>query len=89
MIKNNLKELKTNIILILSAIIVGLITSIVTQIFSFTAKKIFSLLKDSKDFEILDFSIFGYEGNTLPIFSCVFAAVCICILIKFFKIERW
>ena len=89
MIKENLNELKANIVLILSAITVGLITSIVTQIFAFTAKKIFNLLKNSKDFEILDFSILGYEGNTLPIFSCVFAAFCICILIKFFKIERW
>ena len=87
--KDIFKELKTNIILILSAIIVGLITSLVTQIFSFTAKKIFDLLKNNEDFEILNVSILGYEGNTLPIFSCIFAAICICMLIKFFKIERW
>ena len=47
--QNVIKIVKINFALVLTAMVVGLITSLVTQIFALTAKSIFLLIQDSQN----------------------------------------
>ena len=84
-----MKAVTQNIALISTAIIVGLIVSIVAQIFSLTAKYIYDLTTEDKTNTLFNFLINGEIVNTLPFFSCLIAAILVCVLIKLTKIERW
>ncbi len=83
------KIFKINIALVLSAIVVGLITSFVTQVFALTAKWIFSAIQNSQKITFLEFTFFNFNGNFLPLFACVLSGIFVCILIKVQKIDRW
>ena len=84
-----MKTVLENTTLISTAIIVGLIVSIVAQIFSLTAKYIYNLTTGQNVFSIFEFTFFNVDTNTLPFFSCVLASILLCILIKINKIDRW
>ena len=84
-----MKAVTQNIALISTAIIVGLIVSIVAQIFSLTAKYIYDLTTEDKTNTLFNFLINGEIVNTLPFFSCLIASILVCILIKLSKIDRW
>ena len=82
-----IKIFKTNIALITTAIIVGLIVSIVAQFFSLIAKNVFNLIQSNNFFSLFIFD--KYELNIFPLIACLIAGILIGILIKSFKIERW
>ena len=84
-----MKTFVENITLISTAIIVGLIVSIVAQIFALTAKYMYALTTGENTFSFFYFVIDEVEVNTLPFFSCLLASILVCILIKFSKIDRW
>ena len=86
---NNLKNLKTNFTLVITALIVGIITSVVAQIFTLTAKSIFSLIQSNQSYNLLTISFYNFDVNVLPFFACIIAAIFIGILIKYQKIDRW
>ncbi len=77
--------LKTNLVLILVAIITGLIVSIIAQAFIITAKNVFAYLYTSP----LIINIFTLKLNILPLLACCFAAILISIIIKINNIKRW
>ena len=83
---NFFKVVKSNFALVMTAIIVGLIVSIVAQIFALTANTIFNEIQTNNFFII--FSFFP-NVNLFPLIACVTASVLICILIKIRKIDRW
>ena len=84
-----MKTFVENITLISTAIIVGLIVSIVAQIFALTAKYMYELTTGENTFSFFYFVIDDVEVNTLPFFSCLIASILVCILIRLNKIDRW
>ena len=84
-----MKTFLENLTLISTAAIVGLIVSIVAQVFALTAKYIYDL-SIGNDISAY-FTIFFYrtEVNTLPFLSCLLASIFVCLLIKIDKIDRW
>ena len=84
-----MKSFIENLTLLSTATIVGLIVSIVAQIFALSAKYIYNFSTEDNIFSYLNVSIIGIEINTLPFFSCLLASIFVCILIKVNKIDRW
>ena len=84
-----MKTFLENVTMISTAIIVGLIVSIVAQIFALTVKYIYALITGENTFSFFYFVIDEVEVNTLPFFSCLLASILVCILIKLNKIDRW
>ena len=88
MMQNNyFKILKSNLALVVTALIVGLIVSLVAQFFSLIAKKVFDLIQSNNFFSLLFLD--NYELNFFPLIACLIAGILIGVIIKFFKIERW
>ena len=84
-----MKTFLENVTMISTAIIVGLIVSIVAQIFALTVKYIYALITGENTFSFFYFVIYDVEVNTLPFFSCLLASILVCILIRLNKIDRW
>ncbi len=84
-----MKTFLENVTIISTAIIVGLIVSIVAQIFALTVKYIYALITGENTFSFFYFVIDEVEVNSLPFFSCLLASILVCILIKLNKIDRW
>ena len=61
-----MKLFKQNITLVFTASIVGLIVSIVAQIFTLTAKYIYQLTIQDRVFSIFDINIFEQKINIFP-----------------------
>ena len=84
-----MKTFLENVTMISTAIIVGLIVSIVAQIFALTVKYIYAFITEENTSSFFYFVIDEVEVNTLPFFSCLLASILVCILIKLNKIDRW
>ena len=84
-----MKTFLENVTMISTAIIVGLIVSIVAQIFALTVKYIYAFITGENTSSFFYFVIDEVEVNTLPFFSCLLASILVCILIKLNKIDRW
>ena len=84
-----MKSFLENFTLLSTAIIVGLIVSVVAQVFALTAKYIYDLSVGDDVFSYFNIVIIETELNILPFFSCLLASILVCILIKINKIERW
>ena len=77
--------LKTNLALIITALLTGVIVSIVAQLFIISAKEIFYYLYSNP----LGIKFLEYEINFLPLVACTAAATLIALLVKYNNIERW
>ncbi len=75
--KNILEILKINFALVFTAIVVGLIVSIVAQFFSLIAKNVFNLIQSE------------HSLTFFPLIACMIAGLFIALLIKFFGVRRW
>ena len=83
MMQNNyFKILKSNLALVVTALIVGLIVSLVAQFFSLIAKKVFDLIQSNNFFSLFFFDV--YEINFFPLIACLIAGILIGVIIKFF-----
>ncbi len=87
--KNNLNLFQTNVALVLTAMVVGLIVSIIAQFFSLTTKWVFKNFQSGSHLELFQLSLFSYDINFLPLISCLLAGILVCVLIYFFQIDRW
>ena len=87
--KNNLNLFQTNVALVLTAMVVGLIVSIIAQFFSLTAKWVFKNFQSGSHLDLFQLSLFSYDINFLPLISCLLAGILVCVLIYFFQIDRW
>ena len=87
-VKNKgLEILKINIVLVSTALIVGIIVSIVAQLFSLIAKEVFELIQSGK---ILNFFLTDeYQISLFPLIACLIAGLLIGLLIKIFDVDRW
>ena len=81
------KILKVNIALVATALIVGIIVSIVAQLFSLIAKEVFELIQSGNIFNYF----FGdkYKISLFPLIACLIASLFIGLLIKIFDVDRW
>ncbi len=84
-----MKSFVENFTLVSTAVIVGLVVSVVAQIFALTAKYIYDLSTVDDIFPHFNIVVNELEINTFPFFSCLLASIFVCILIKINNIERW
>ena len=84
-----MKPFLENFTLLSTAIIVGLIVSVVAQIFALIAKYIYDLSNGDNVFPVFSIVIHEAEVNILPFISCLIASIFVCILIKINNIDRW
>ena len=84
-----MKTIVENVTLLSTAAIVGLIVSIVAQIFALFAKYIYDLSTEDNIFPYLIISVNEMEINSFPFFTCLLASIFVCIIIKVNKIDRW
>ena len=77
-----MKSFVENFTLVSTAVIVGLIVSVVAQIFALTAKYIYNLSSGDNIFPFFNIVVYEAEVNTLPFISCILASIFVCILIS-------
>ncbi len=78
------KIIKTNFVLVLTAIFIGCIISIVAQYFALSTGSIFNWLQNNK----FDFLQFG-NINLFPVIGCFVGSIFVCLIIKYLNIKRW
>ena len=79
----------SNIALVFVAIFTGLIVSCVAQIFMYSGKKVFELLRSDVPYDFLNFVLFDQQYNFVPLIIGILAAILIGLLIKYQKIDRF
>ena len=89
-VKNHLFNLiASNFALVFVAIFTGLIVSCVAQIFMYSGKKVFELLRSDVPYDFLNFVLFDQQYNFVPLIIGILAAILIGLLIKYQKIDRF
>jgi CIC family chloride channel protein len=89
-VKNQLFNLiASNLALVFVAIFTGLIVSCVAQIFMYSGKKVFELLRSDVPYDFLNFVLFDQQYNFVPLIIGILAALLIGLLIKYQKIDRF
>ena len=77
--------IRTNIVLVISSIIVGIIISISAQYFAFFSSEIYLWIQERADFSLFKIN----ELNLFPFIACIFMSILVCLIIKFQNIQRW
>jgi len=89
-VKNQLLNLiASNLALVFVAIFTGIIVSCVAQIFMYSGKKVFELLRSDVPYEFLNFVLLEQQYNYVPLIIGIIAALLIGLLIKYQKIDRF
>jgi CIC family chloride channel protein len=89
-VKNQLFNLITsNVALVFVAIFTGLIVSCVAQIFMYSGKKVFELLRSDVPYDFVNFVLFDQQYNFVPLIIGIIAAILIGLLIKYQRIDRF
>ena len=89
-VKNQLLNLiASNLALVFVAIFTGIIVSCVAQIFMYSGKKVFELLRSDVSYEFLNFVLLEQQYNYVPLIIGIIAALLIGLLIKYQKIDRF
>jgi len=89
-VKNQLFNLiASNLALVFVAIFTGLIVSCVAQIFMYSGKKVFELLRSDVPYDFLNFVLLDQQYNFVPLIIGILAALLIGLLIKYQKIDRF
>ncbi len=81
----NIQLIKTNLVLVVSAIFIGIIISISAQYFAYSTSSIYSWIQNNN--EITFFSL--NEINLFPLVACIIASIFVCLIIKHQNIQRW
>ncbi len=86
--KTSKKAIKDNFALLIIAAVVGLIVSIVAQLFIIGAKNIYQFIFFNKNFSlILDFG--NISLNFVPLLICVPSSILVGFLMYYLKLSRW
>jgi chloride channel protein, CIC family len=86
--KNNFLLIRSNLILLLSAVFVGIVVSLVAQLFILSAKNIFNFFYNNPN-NLFSININNFELNLSSLIFCLIASIIVCFLIKFKSIDRW
>ena len=79
---------KSNIALLITSIFVGLIVSIVAQLFILSAKNLYQYFYNNPENYFI-INLFDLNLNISSILICTLASLIVCFLIKFKNIDRW
>ena len=88
LIKKNKNFIIENFALIFTAIVVGIIVSIVAQLLIIAAYNIFQYLFLNNNFSLRT-NILGFELNLLPFLICFPASLLVGLLLKYSRLSRW
>ena len=88
LIKKNKNSIIENFALISTAIVVGIIVSIVAQLLIVAAYNIFQYLFLNNNFSLRT-NILGFELNLLPFLICFPASLLVGLLLKYSRLSRW
>ena len=80
--------IRSNLILLLSAVFVGIVVSLVAQLFILSAKNLYNFFYNNPN-NLFSVNINNFELNLSSLIFCLIASVIICFLIKFKNIDRW
>ena len=86
--KNLLLNMKSNVALLVTSIFVGLIVSIVAQLFILSAKNLYQYFYDNPNNYFI-INLYDFDLNISSILICTLASLIVCFLIKFKNIDRW
>ena len=86
--KDLLLNIKSNVALLLTSTFVGLIVSIVAQLFILSAKNLYQYFYDSPDNYFI-INLYDLDLNISSILICTLASLIVCFLIKLKNIDRW
>ena len=84
----NLKSILNSFTLLLIAGIIGLIVSLVAQLFMVMAKNVYYFIFNNKDF-VLTIEIAEISLNLIPLLVCVPSSILVGLLMYYLKIPRW
>lgn len=84
----NLKIILQSLTLLILAAIVGLIVSLVAQLFIVTAQNVYAFIFKNNDF-ILTLEIFSVSLNLIPLLICVPSSLIVGSLMYYLKLPRW
>ena len=84
----NLKSILNSFTLLLIAGIIGLIVSLVAQLFMVMAKNAYYFIFNNKDF-VLTIEIAEISLNLIPLLVCVPSSILVGLLMYYLKIPRW
>ena len=80
--------IKSNVALLITALFVGIIVSIIAQLFILSAKNLFEVFYNNSE-TIFILNLFNFNLNLSPLIICVTASLLVCLLIKIKNIDRW
>ena len=84
----NLKSILNSFILLLIAGIIGLIVSLVAQLFMVAAKNVYYFIFNNKDFT-LTIEIAEISLNLIPLLICIPSSILVGLLMYYLKLPRW
>ena len=80
--------IKSNVALLITALFVGIVVSIIAQLFILSAKNLYEIFYNNSE-TIFIFNLFNLNLNLSPLVICMTASLLVCLLIKLKKIDRW
>ena len=86
--KNLLLKTKSNVALLITSIFVGLIVSIVAQLFILSAKNLYQFFYNNPENYFI-INVNDLDLNISSILICLLASLIVCFLIKIKNIDRW
>ena len=86
--KNFLLKTKSNAALLITSIFVGLVVSIVAQLFILSAKNLYQFFYNNPENYFI-INVNNLDLNISSILICTLASLIVCLLIKFKNIDRW
>ena len=84
----NLKSILNSFTLLLIAGIIGLIVSLVAQLFMVMAKNVYYFIFNNKDF-VLTIEIAEISLNLIPLLVCIPSSILVGLLMYYLKLPRW
>ena len=84
----NLKSILNSFTLLLIAGIIGLIVSLVAQLFMVMAKNVYYFIFNNKDF-VLTIEIAEISLNLIPLLVCIPSSILVGLLMYYLKLQRW
>ena len=84
----NYKSIVNSFTLLLIAGIIGLIVSLVAQLFMVMAKNVYHFIFNNKDF-ILTVEIGEISLNLIPLLVCIPSSILVGLLMYYLKLPRW
>ena len=81
-------SIKSNFALLVTAVLTGIIVSIVSQLFILSAKNLYNFFYNNAD-NYFTIKVDVFDINISSIIVCITASLIVCLIIRFKNIDRW